>query len=112
MAVAATQTIALISLLLFLLLLIFIGTIAYILNMQTQNKHNLEKIAYIDSLCSIYNNNGLIFYGEKKIRLWQINIAVIYLDIDKIFKMINNVFGYDYGDQLLKTFSLILKKMF
>lgn len=111
LAGAATQTIALISLLLFLLLLIFIGTIAYILNMQTQNKHNLEKIAYIDSLCSIYNNNGLIFYGEKKIRLWQINIAVIYLDIDN-FKMINNVFGYDYGDQLLKTFSLILKKCF
>ena len=108
---AANQTIALISLLLFLLLIVFMGTIAYILNMQTKNKSDLEKIAYIDTLCEIYNNNGLIFYGEKKLKLWQINIAVIYLDIDN-FKMINNIFGYDYGDQLLKSFSLIFKKIF
>lgn len=111
LSTAATQTIALISLLLFLLLLVFISTIAYILNMQTQNKTSLEKIAYIDNLCAIYNNNGLILYGEKKLKLWQINVAVVYLDIDN-FKMINNVFGYEYGDQLLKNFSINLKKFF
>ena len=75
-------------------------------------KKKIENIAYTDSLTGLCNRlsitnqiSNYIYYSKKEDKC-----AVIFLDLDN-FKNVNDVFGHDKGDQLLKSLSDIFKKM-
>lgn len=73
----------------------------------------LSRLALYDSLTGLANRKS--FIDRVGMAIHQANriddmIAVIYLDVDK-FKEVNDVYGHDYGDQLLIQFSQTLCKV-
>lgn len=75
-------------------------------------EEKLEFLAFHDPLTGLTNRryfteqiNQAIEYAEKESQM----IAVMYIDIDK-FKRINDSFGHEVGDQLLKQFANRLKE--
>lgn len=98
-----------------LIILFIIGmfiTWGYVIYIRKKKYYNLKKLAYTDELCNVQNYNGFIRDGEG---LAQNNLAkkyaVLYLDIDD-FKMINHLYGFDYGNEVLKNLVLIFKNVF
>ena len=75
-------------------------------DLETEKQY-LENIAKMDPLTGIYNRNGF-FSAIEKIAPGNIssvnNLAILILDLDK-FKQINDQFGHDFGDEVLKKFS-------
>ena len=77
-----------------------------------KNKEIIYNLAYVDNITDIYNLNKfkletyslLRRRGDKK-------YALIGFDID-IFKLINETFGYDFGDCILKIIAEALKSEF
>jgi diguanylate cyclase (GGDEF)-like protein len=79
----------------------------------TQNKEyqlKIEELAYIDSLTGIPNRKMFFVQMEKIMahaeRTNQ-EFAIIYIDFNK-FKAINDIFGHEVGDQVLKKGTEIL----
>lgn len=70
-----------------------------------QDKNRYEKQAYFDFLTGILNRNGFYQHIQKS----EITEGVIiFADIDK-FKSINDAFGHDAGDIVLKEVGTLLK---
>ena len=80
----------------------------------------LEKLVYLDSLTNLYNRRGFtqlannylktaftVSQGRRKNEL--ANLALIFLDLDD-FKKINDKFGHQTGDRVLKAVAKLLKK--
>ena len=82
---------------------IFIFLVYCITRVQVKNERELERLAYQDPLLGINNyikfnkdlSETLAKEGFRKIAFW-------YCDIDN-FKLFNESFGYEAGDQLLKS---------
>lgn len=90
--------------------IIFIGIILYIKKWQNENKSKLEKIAFYDSLTDEKNSTKFIIDAEEKLKSDKIcKYQLLYLDIDG-FKMLNDIFGYKVGDNLLVHISEVIKK--
>jgi diguanylate cyclase (GGDEF)-like protein/PAS domain S-box-containing protein len=74
------------------------------ITLQYQQQHELQRIAYLDALTGVGNRRQLevttrkMFAPEAQSH-WP--IALIYLDLDT-FKPINDAYGHDVGDLLLK----------
>lgn len=69
-----------------------------------QQQHKLEQIAHYDALTHLPNRLSLLQHLERAIgnaKKHQRLLAVCYLDLDG-FKPINDNFGHDAGDQVLK----------
>lgn len=79
-------------------------------------QRDLEKLKVekdVDFLTGVLNRRGytsVILKVENRYVTFNSNYAVIFIDIDD-FKDINDTYGHDCGDVILKTFSTILKKM-
>lgn len=71
-------------------------------------KHELEKLANTDALTGLYNERYL---SEKLKRNGKLRkkFAMFYLDLDR-FKPVNDTYGHDMGDRLLKAVSRRLCK--
>jgi diguanylate cyclase (GGDEF)-like protein len=80
----------------------------------------LKKLVYLDALTNVYNRRGFlelgknylksIHNGKDKRRKNEIaDLAVIFLDLDD-FKKVNDKYGHDKGDKVLKSFARLLKK--
>jgi len=68
---------------------------------------------HIDYLTGLLNRRSYeieIKKFEKKYSVFDASYAVVFLDIDH-FKSINDTYGHDCGDSILKTFAQILKML-
>ncbi|MBR4513869.1 MAG: diguanylate cyclase [Lachnospiraceae bacterium] len=74
---------------------------------NNQTIHNLSKDANVDKLTGFLNKASAI--EEMKGLCRTEKGALILLDIDS-FKLVNDVYGHDMGDNILRAFSKILKR--
>jgi len=81
--------------------LFFCMIMAYILYQQRANEESLEKAAYEDELCKVCNRKGFGKEVNYVLEESKEDLAAIYTDIDN-FKIINSIFGYEFGDSVLK----------
>ncbi len=73
----------------------------------------LEKMAITDGLTQLFNHHFIINQVENEIaraKRYGHNMAIILLDIDN-FKNVNDNYGHQIGDQVLKTFADCLKNI-
>ena len=66
-------------------------------------KHELEKLANTDALTGLYNERYLSERLKRNGKLRK-KFAMFYLDLDR-FKPVNDTYGHDMGDRLLKAVS-------
>lgn len=93
-----------------LIILIFIAIIFYIIYIKKSNEKEILSLAYEDKVTHIGNQNK--FYRECSKYLLDkpsLNYIIVYFDINN-FKMINDTFGYEFGDNLLITIAKALKE--
>ncbi|MDF1875717.1 diguanylate cyclase [Sulfurimonas sp. SAG-AH-194-I05] len=86
------------------------------LETQIKEKNVIQKklvrIATIDPLTSIYNRRKFFSVGEKEFQhalQTQTNLHIIMIDLDH-FKYVNDTYGHDTGDVVLKQFVKIVAK--
>jgi len=65
----------------------------------TSSNKNLRQKAYNDALTGIFNRRGLLKYIKTKLLEYKYSIVII--DIDN-FKQVNDTYGHDAGDEVLK----------
>jgi len=94
-----------------MLCVIFAGVMAYILEQKRKNDRNLKKAAYEDDLCKGLNRNGFIKEATDCHPKNNLRLAAVYMDIDN-FKIINSIFGYEFGDRVLRYMADILTSRF
>lgn len=94
-------------------LIIGILTIAYFVNQYFTLKKRSEKLADLaarDSLTGVYTRENFAKEAQKALDQRQSGgLAVEYLDFEN-FKYVNDVFGYEYGDGLLKLYTETMVK--
>lgn len=74
----------------------------------------LERRVKTDPLTKLYNKEGLKKEGEKVFEYCKTNgipLSCLYVDLD-YFKIINDRYGHDVGDAILKAFSRIIAEEF
>lgn len=94
------------------LIIIFTALTIYILFIQKKSKEKLEDFAFKDNVTGIGNSNKFNLEGGKFLASHEKkNLVLIYFDVDK-FKLVNDRFGYEEGDRVLKEIAEIIKSMF
>lgn len=79
-----------------------------------KTKNKLEKIAFLDPLTNIPNRRFFIDQSQRLIKSCnrrQVPIAFGLLDIDD-FKLVNDTYGHDVGDILLKALANYIRNFF
>lgn len=74
-------------------------------------ERELERLATTDPLTQLYNRRKfeeLLDYEIERGKRFQSSLSFIFCDIDR-FKRINDEYGHDTGDMVLRAFSKILK---
>lgn len=74
------------------------------------DKKEIEKLSETDSLTKVYNRRKIDSIMEKEIyssQRYSQSLSIIIADIDK-FKLVNDIYGHQVGDQVLKYFSKLL----
>jgi diguanylate cyclase (GGDEF)-like protein len=72
----------------------------------------LEKLAYIDSLTNILNRRAFFERSERELhraKRYKHNFGFFMIDIDR-FKQVNDRYGHDIGDKVLKAFAACVQK--
>ncbi len=72
----------------------------------------IERLAFLDETTEIANRNKLMHDGEEMYRICNVmgsSCWIMVLDIDR-FHIINDSYGYENGDRILKNFAHILCK--
>ena len=75
---------------------------------RKEHEQMIEKLAYVDPLTSLPNRNQITRWINDCHHAADKEITVFFIDIDR-FKIINDNFGHDVGDQVLITISERLK---
>ena len=91
-----------------LVLLAFVG---YVVFEQYKHRKILTKLAYVDEVTEALNKNSFKLEADLLIKKGKSQYAFVMLDIDK-FKIINDIFGYEQGDLLLKHIAKVLCKAY
>ena len=74
--------------------------------LSNSNK-NLRQKAYTDVLTGIFNRRGLLEYIKTK--LFEYKYSIVIIDIDN-FKKVNDSYGHDAGDEVLKHLAKTISK--
>lgn len=103
--------IILLSLLLCLGMLLGISIIMFVYTKSTQkHREEIRQMSYYDKLTMLYNFERFKILGSEIIKIKSPNrIAAVYLDIQG-FKAINDIKGYDVGDQILRDIADIIRE--
>ncbi len=72
-------------------------------------KAKLKDMAGIDKLTGLYNKGNMENLCLDYFNHHEENVAIMIIDFDN-FKVVNDTFGHQQGDQVLKAFGSILKK--
>ena len=91
--------------------IVILITTIYIIYSNKKKKEKLYKLAYIDNLTGLGNNNYFIERGTELLGTQNTRCYLIIIDFDK-FKAFNKKYGREEGDLLLKAFSQKLKNVF
>jgi len=96
-----------------LLILIAITTLVYIskYRMKKKHAHEMEKMAKTDPLTKLPNRRAVYEFINYEIIRFKRNsnpFTIVLSDIDD-FKLINDTYGHDAGDKVLKTISKLIK---
>jgi diguanylate cyclase (GGDEF)-like protein len=78
-----------------------------------KERQQFKESSEIDFLTNIYNRNKFNKFFDiefEKNRRYNVNISIISFDIDH-FKFVNDNFGHDIGDILLKELSMLVKNL-
>ncbi|MDU5110164.1 MAG: EAL domain-containing protein [Clostridium sp.] len=76
--------------------------VTYIIYSKRKADYKLEKIAFVDSVTNGPNYNSFFDdFNKRMSREYKNSYALVTLDIDK-FKVVNDVFGYEHGDIILR----------
>lgn len=78
---------------------------------RRQTEQELHYIAYHDGLTGLYNRKAFIELLENEIKYaqrYQSGLALLFIDLNK-FKQVNDTFGHEVGDLLLKAVAERLK---
>ena len=81
------------------------------ITVETEEIAKLEKLSVTDALTDQYNRRGFGEIVKRYLSQYQqdkTDFSIIMIDIDK-FKQINDMYGHDYGDEILKKTSKVLK---
>lgn len=71
----------------------------------------MAKMAYYDQLTNLYNWNYFMKEVENQIKKYpRSSFSIFQIELNN-FKSINDIFGYEYGDKLLKKIGNTLKKL-
>ncbi len=102
------------SVMLFLSVLLVATVILFILShkREAEEKRVLENLSIHDPLTSVMNRRAFDFAAEKYLaRGAKTEASLLFLDVD-YFKQVNDRFGHDAGDRILKEFSAALRELF
>lgn len=91
-----------------LILILYFYLHAYFL---AKKKIELEYLANTDSLTNIFNRRNFYCLGELEFNLalkYKHTFSLLLIDIDH-FKKINDTYGHDAGDEVLKQFAQLIK---
>ncbi|EDP75526.1 diguanylate cyclase [Hydrogenivirga sp. 128-5-R1-1] len=78
---------------------------------EKARERKLHTLATHDQLTGVYNRRALLMFFEKYLhsaRRYGIPFSVILIDLDN-FKYVNDQFGHQTGDRVLKTFAKLVK---
>jgi len=81
------------------------------IKIRIKAEETLEEIAITDPLTLLYNRrkfNEILKYEIERERRYKSGLLLILCDIDN-FKKINDKYGHNTGDEILKTFSQVMK---
>lgn len=87
-------------------------TVAYVKRYWALQKTNevLAEKAYRDELTGAFNIDRFVTDAERIIRQHpELKFAVLYIDLEN-FKYINDIFGYQYGDNLLRKYAALMMR--
>ncbi|MGH0053604.1 MAG: putative bifunctional diguanylate cyclase/phosphodiesterase [Sphaerochaetaceae bacterium] len=92
-----------------LIIIIFLIFLLYLLSMDYQYANTLWHLAYEDELTKLPNKNLFVREAKQRLQHARNPYAVMVLDIGK-FKLINDYFGYAFGDSLLQHCAGVLPR--
>lgn len=82
--------------------------VIYIIYSKRKADDKLEKIAFVDSVTNDPNYNSFFYdFNKRMSKEYKNNYALVTLDIDK-FKVVNDVFGYENGDDILRHMAFVI----
>lgn len=90
-----------------LLTAIGLGFGGYIYRKQRIHQTALQTLAYVDPLTDGSNKNGFMLEARNILAHRKGTYALVIIDIDN-FKLVNDIFGYDQGDDFLKHIASII----
>ncbi|MEG0371037.1 MAG: bifunctional diguanylate cyclase/phosphodiesterase [Clostridium sp.] len=94
-----------------IIITIFIILLGIMLINHKRSQKVYESLAYSDRVTGIRNHYGFERDAELYLKMKSGTFAMIYFDINN-FKVINDMFGYKLGDEILRNIAEILSGMF
>ena len=93
---------------------VVIITLIFLYRYSILHKYNkeLEKISITDTLTQLYNRmkiDTILEHNHKLAKRYKTTFGLILLDIDR-FKDVNDIYGHQVGDEVLKQFANIIKE--
>lgn len=101
------------TILLFIVVIsVFLGLAWLILQQQKKRQEELMTLAYVDPITGGYTYAKFQEIVEETLRNnSNLKFALLSLDLNK-FKLINDLYGYDEGDRIIRNMDTIWKKLF